>query len=115
MRVTRHERERAAEMLGELLEHKLEVILVPAPDPKHTGHYIRVVADKPPRWFSEVARRYMRSSKRYPRPRPNFLKRAGTLRALEAIAAGRIATTYAQRWHKEIKRTLANESEAIPF
>lgn len=117
MRVTRAIRERASEMYGELLERKLEVVLIPAPDPRHTCHYIRVAQNTPPRWFSELARRHMRSSKRCPKPRPNYIKREATLRALVAIAAGKVTTTYAQRWYAEIERHLANERDAerIPF
>ena len=112
MKVKRIEREQVEVMLSELLEHKLEVVLVPAPSPRHADHYIRCVVNQPPRWFSEVAGRYLRSSPRFPRARPNFIKRAATLRALEAISKGEIKTTYARRWYNEIQRILANE---IPF
>lgn len=102
-------------MRNELREQKLEVVLVPAPDPKHHCHYIRVVENRPPVWFSEFAHHYMRSSKRAPRPRPNFIKRRETMRALESIAAGKTDTIYAQRWLREIRRILANEQEQVPF
>ena len=114
MRVTAREKEKALAMRDELLERKLEVILIPAPEQRHTCHYIRVAVNRPPTWFSEFARRYLRSSVRVPRLRPNFIKRRETLRALELIADGRADTLYAQRWLRELRRLIANESE-VPF
>lgn len=102
-------------MYSELLERKLEVVLTPAPEPKHVGHCIRTVVNQPPSWFSQFANRYMRSSPRQPRPRPNYIKRRATLRALARLSEGRADTLYAQRWLKEIKRQLADELEQVPF
>lgn len=66
---------------------------------------IRVVQNQPPRWFSIVANRYLRaaSNRANCRPRPNFIKRADTLRALLELSAGRCETLYAKRWAKVIQ------------
>lgn len=113
--VTKSIQERAQAMHSELLERKLEVVLAPAPEQRHTDHYIRMAVNQPPQWFSEFARRYMRSGKRERRLRPNFIKRRETLRALERLSEGQADTVYAQRWLREIKRQLANELEQVPF
>lgn len=31
----------------------MKVIIVPAPEPKHSGHKIRVVESRPPSWYME--------------------------------------------------------------
>lgn len=113
MKVSQAAKEKARVWHGELLERKLEVVLVPAPEPKHVCHQIRVAVNRPPDWFSAVAQRHKRTRKRM--PVPDFIKRANTLKALEAIAAGEIKTDYAKRWLREINRHLANELERIPF
>ena len=114
MRVKSAIKNRAAEMHDELLECKLEVVLMPAPEPRHCGHCIRVAVNRPPVWFSDVARRVMKTSGRQTRPRPT-LSRKATLRALAAISIGEIKTDYARRWMKEIERILANELNEVPF
>lgn len=113
MRVSRAIKEKALAWHGELLERKLEVVLVPAPDQRHACHQIRMAVNRPPEWFSAMAQRYKRVRKR--KALPDFIKRRETLKALDAIALGRVKTLYAQRWLKEIERQLANELERIPF
>jgi hypothetical protein len=45
-----------AEMGLEWLEsERLQIILIPAPEPKHHGHMIRVVAERNPAWYSRIA------------------------------------------------------------
>lgn len=113
MKVSQAAKEKALAWHSELLERKLEVVLVPAPEPKHACHQIRVAVNRPPQWFSAVAQRNKRVRKR--KALPDFIKRANTLKALEAIVAGRVNTLYAKRWLREIERDLANELERIPF
>jgi len=107
-------RNKAKAMYAELAEHSLEVILVPAPEPKHCGHCIRVAADRPPQWFSELSGRYLYRKGRQ-KPRPSFIKRQESLRALQEIANGHVRTIYAQRWYQEVVRLLSDELERIPF
>lgn len=44
-------------MLGydSLLTHRIEVVLIPAPQPKHRGHKIRVAVSHNPPWYSRLA------------------------------------------------------------
>ncbi len=44
--------------------HRMSVVLVPAPDPQHEGHMIRVVAERPPRWYLDIAASWGYKSKR---------------------------------------------------
>lgn len=44
----------ADELLNELESFKHKVILVPAPEPKHSCHKIRVRDEKNPDWFSKL-------------------------------------------------------------
>lgn len=41
----------AAELLRDLKNNPMRVILIPAPDPQHSGHKIRVVESRPPAWY----------------------------------------------------------------
>jgi hypothetical protein len=64
-RLTTTERQAAAEMLFELGEQRLEVALVPAPNPRHRGHQVRCVVNENPDWYRRLAARSMK--KRRPR------------------------------------------------
>src|SRR3989338_7794172 len=44
-------REDAKILLHELEENRLEVVLIPAPDPQHHGHKIRAVQNSNPSWY----------------------------------------------------------------
>lgn len=39
-------------LLGELKENKLQVVLTPAPEPKHENHMVRKVESSNPEWYS---------------------------------------------------------------
>jgi len=67
-------RERADSLYHDLRSNRLEVILVPAPFPKHQDHMIRVVASQNPQWYQELYRSY-----------PQQLRRPHSLRALDRI------------------------------
>lgn len=104
MKVKRVVRERAKAMRDELLERKLEVVIVPAPEQRFVGHCIRLVVNTPPDWFREHIKRC-----------GWIPKRDATLRALAAIAKGQVRTWYAKHWLGDIERWLANELEQVPF
>ena len=46
--------EEADFLYQDLRANRLEVILVPAPEPKHCGHMIRAVANRNPDWYREL-------------------------------------------------------------
>lgn len=104
MKVKRAVRERALVMRDELIERKLEVVLIPAPDQRFIGHCIRLVVNTPPEWF----RKFIKQHRWIP-------KRDATLRALAMISQGLVETEYAKIWFVEIEKQLANELEEIPF
>ena len=41
-------------LLGELQSNKLEVILIPAPEQRFSGHKIRVAVNHNPPWYSQI-------------------------------------------------------------
>lgn len=76
----------AWEMLCELEERGTpEVVLIPAPDPRHDGQMIRAVQNANPGWYQAFCARFET-------PRPikmrTIIKRRATINALERIAAG---------------------------
>lgn len=79
-RSTEEQRKLAGFGLDWLESQRLEIILIPAPEPKHHDHKIRVVAERNPPWYSRMAQaRGMdggrRSSKRYG-PLRQYVRRA---------------------------------------
>jgi len=116
MKVKRSVRNKAAEMQDELIQRKQSVILIPAPEPRHSTHMIRVVEMRPPEWFSEFSSRYPRqgSNKKYKKFRSK-INRKSVLSALDEIKRGYTKTTNARRLHRYIQELLENELEQIPF
>ncbi len=41
-------------LLNELKQNRLEVVLIPAPEPRFEGHKIRIVNSSNPTWYSEL-------------------------------------------------------------
>ncbi len=70
----------AKKMIRELRENPMLVVLLPAPDPQHTGHCIRAVISRPPGWYMD---RFYHS-----RGRKTF-KRQRFLRALQRVVEGK--------------------------
>ena len=79
-------------LLNDLKQRKLEVILVPAPEPKHTGHEIRAVANQNPGWYQELYGAYSFEatyiSKKTGRKRRYLRSRVGMQKSLYSL--GRI-------------------------
>jgi hypothetical protein len=129
--VTRREgMELARQFHDELAEWQLAVVLVPAPDPRHSGHMIRVAGLQNPRWYQEFCRQYStrrgtlsgwcdecggyhrRGGRHRPGRRPRrmrikhdtLIKRRETLRALTRILEGGAETVYTERLREFIRR-----------
>ncbi len=94
--------EKAEELLFEFAERQLEVVLIPAPDARHCGHYVRAVANQNPRWYQKFCALYP-SSRRGTKTRA-AIKRRETIKALENLAAGRIVGIYGERLLDFIER-----------
>lgn len=82
-------------MLNDLDNSSFEVVLIPAPEPRHVGHKVRAVQSQNPPWYSALCRQYQsirgRGRKRYQKPR-TFIKRckvrAGLVRIIEGDYRG---------------------------
>jgi hypothetical protein len=96
---------RAAErMLTELDSSRLEVVLIPASDVRHSGHSVRVVQEANALWYRKFCAEYSSTRKRKNRHFDTMIKRAHTRRALLEIISGRCATPYAQRLARFIEQ-----------
>src|SRR3989344_7272207 len=69
-------REHAFRLLDELCDHRLEVVLVPAPRPTHQGHMIRVAQSHNPSWYSRLYENH------------HYFRRDLTERALRRLVQG---------------------------
>jgi hypothetical protein len=85
------------ELHAELSAHRLEVVLIPAPDPRHRNHKVRCVQDQNPRWYQSLCDRHQSSRRRRSFKSDTRIRREHTLRALERIAGGDTRGSYAER------------------
>ena len=87
----------ALELLAELESTRLDVVLVPAPDQRHSGHMIRVAQEGNCEWYRSLCDEYQSSRRRRSFKSDTKIKRAHTVRALERIIAGSYEGAYAER------------------
>lgn len=89
-------------MLDELLSSELSVILIPAPEPKHSGHQIRAVESQNCQWYREFCSLYASQLKRKTRFNTK-IKRELTINALTKIIGGNKQGIYVERLLSFIK------------
>lgn len=77
-------------MAADLRANKIQTVIAPAPDPRHSGHGIRVVQEQNPAWYRAICKRYSTAAKRKRNPRlpDTKVKRKRILQALDLMAAG---------------------------
>ena len=84
--------EAAAFLRRDLERRRLRVSLAPAPEPRHGGHFIRVVEERNPRWYRQLCDRHLKVRSRRRRRRAKFvdtaIKRGHVLRALQQFERG---------------------------
>jgi len=76
---TPRERELAGRMLFDMEMNRLQVVLVPAPDPHHAGHRVRHVTCQNPEWYSAFSAL-----------RDHQVHRGRVEKALRRICSGRV-------------------------
>lgn len=105
--------ELAQEMHDELALFRLEVILTPAPEPRHRGHMVRTVAMTNPGWYRQFCADHptQRTRPRRGHKPDTAIKRAHTLRALQEIANGQCATEYAHRLMPYLLKRVQNHDQ----
>jgi hypothetical protein len=103
-------------MYEELRRTRLSVVVVPAPDPKHQGHKIRVVDEQNPWWYREICSRYPSRSKSHKKnpQKHTRVKRRNILAVLEKmVSVQRTSSSFEQdilemaqyeleRWEEEL-------------
>ena len=75
-------------MADDLERNDLVVSLVPAPEPNHVGHCIRVVESRNPEWYRQLCQRHTSHRSPHHRPRTKWRKR-DAIRLCRRLAAGR--------------------------
>lgn len=81
----------AREMLDELLSNQLEVVLIPAPDARHSTHFVRGVQSQNCDWYRKFCGQYLSARKDQNAKGRTLIKRKATIIALERIAAAESA------------------------
>ena len=87
--MTIREKRELAEMIGELEAGKLEVVLIPAPSPRHCGHMVRAVVNRPPSWYRAICNRYASGRFRAKSKFDTKIKRKNILALLYATFEGK--------------------------
>lgn len=94
-----------------LLEgHRLTVVLVPADQPRHSGHMVRSVQEANTKWYRDFCGAYESCRKRKRRKFETKIKRSHTISALRVIikANGSVPTSYTERVSNFLDRVLAD-------
>jgi hypothetical protein len=99
-------------MLGELQSERLDVVLVPAPSPRHSMHKVRVVAGRNPSWYRAHCARWPSSRRRLKTSSDTRIRRGDTVRTLEAMLGEGSASVYAPYFLRVATRRLFSTSKA---
>lgn len=102
-----------AQMLCDLESNRLSVELVPAREPKHACHFVRVACGVNPLWYRNLCAAYASRRKGYRGGKfKTKIKRRGILAALERLAAG----TYSKsNYVADLDKIAANYENAANF
>ena len=93
-----HVKEVAGTLLAEMDEFRLEVILVPASEPRHSGHRIRAAVNRNPAWYSNMYHSH------------RWVRRGRTEDALRRIAKGKaVGSRFEDLVMEEIDLRLGND------
>lgn len=88
----------------------LRVCLIPAPDPKHSGHCVRAVESENPRWYQNFCSLYGSNRKATYKKWRTRIKRQATINALEKITGG--AFDPGKIYHERIINFVEKEFES---
>jgi hypothetical protein len=100
------------DMYFELLGNKLEVVLIPAPDTRHSNHCIRAVQYANPKWYQDFCAMYPTSRARG--KLSTIIKRRETISALEKIMQGATTGIYVERL-LEFSAAMSKKQSAVAF
>lgn len=103
-------RRQAERMLAEFESRHLEVVLIPAPEKKHSLHCIRAVQESNADWYRKFCDAYQRRRQRRSFKSDTVINRQDTERGLRELMKGRCVSIYAKRLadfiDREQKRTI---------
>jgi len=101
----------AIQLIRSLEAKRLRVSLVPAPDPRHSGHKVRVVEEQNSAWYRDLCQDYISSRRIHPscKKTKTAIKRAHTLRALRKISQGHRGGLYIERLMPIVSRLAKGE------
>lgn len=108
-----------AQLRDELESSALCVILVPAPEPMHSGHMVRMAVECNPAWYRDLCERFPSSRIRNRAKSDTRIKRRNVLRILDRLAGGKPSTSYILpyliRAAQEVAKQPQPDFEAIQF
>ncbi len=82
-------------MLGELEQQKLEVVLLPAPDPQHQSHMIRAKENTNPEWYQILCSNYPRNRRsRTDKYTDSYIKRDRIIKCLNRLLKNKVTKKF---------------------
>jgi hypothetical protein len=103
-------------MLYELESNYLEVVLIPARDQRHEGHYIRAVQYQNADWYRKFCAEYLSGRRTQNAKGRTLIKRRETIRALQKILQGVVDdSVYVERLLDFMEREAKNNQPDVPF
>lgn len=103
----------AETMLDELETFQISVVLVDAPEKRHSDHKIRMVEMQNPKWYRDFCSLYKSDRNDRSTRFHTAIKRAWTIKALKRIIKGETRGVYIERLLDFIEQNSGNEE--IPF
>ena len=100
------------EMLDELETQRLEVVLIPQPDPANPGACLRAVAAVNPAWYRRICAAFESRRKRHYRKFKTKVKRAEIRRVLAALCEKKTTQSIYAKW---LLNEAARRYNQIPF
>lgn len=100
--------EQAKELLTDLNANYLEVVLIPAPDPRHSGHYVRVTQYQNCAWYRTFCKEHPSNRRWQNRKGRTLIKRNWTIKGLTDLIEGNPKTIYTERLRAFILRNGSN-------
>ncbi len=99
------EQEAISMLLASMESQKMKSGLVPAPEQNHSGHMVRVVFERPPRWYCDLA-----AARGYHGNRQGLFRREHFINALKRIQGGLPAIGY----YGDVARAIIRKAIEVP-
>ena len=100
-------------MLEDLASNCLKICLIDAPEPKHTGHKVRVAFTQNPEWYRQLCLNHPAKSRTHKRKFDTAVKRQHIIRLLSRLACGLESTSIYAKELRNIAERMQQEDSIL--